>query len=81
MLEIKDHLTTVIKELVGIPQRGSMEEFILHRNITKTICLSDECDQFHVISLCSSRSTSSFKLEICTGLVLVLVPSFLFVSI
>ena len=73
MLEIKEHLTTVLKVRVGKPQRSSMEAFIFHRNITKIICLSDECDQFQVISLCSSRSSSSFKLVICTVLVLVLV--------
>ena len=27
-------LTTVLEELVGKPQRGSMEAFIFHRNIT-----------------------------------------------
>ena len=31
MLEVKQHLTTVLEELEGKPQRGSMEAFIFHR--------------------------------------------------
>ena len=45
MLEVKEHLTTVLEELVGKPQRDSMEAFIFLRNITKTLCPSDECEK------------------------------------
>ena len=34
MLEVKEHLTTVSEELVGKPQRGSMEALIL---LTETL--------------------------------------------
>ena len=30
---------------VGKPERGSMEALTFHRNITKTLCPLDECDQ------------------------------------
>ena len=33
-----------------------MEALIFHRNITKNLCPSEECDKFQVISLCSSSS-------------------------
>ena len=33
MLEVKEHFTTVLKELGGKPQRGSMEALILHGKI------------------------------------------------
>ena len=36
MHEVKEHLTTVLDVLrVGKSQRGSMEVFLFHRNITK----------------------------------------------
>ena len=46
MFEVKQRLTTVLEELVGKPQRGSMEAFIFHINITKTLLPSDKCDKF-----------------------------------
>ena len=55
------------------PQCGSMKALIFHRNITKFLCPSDECDQFKVICLCSSSSSS--KVFVCLFLVLVLVQS------
>ena len=37
MLEIKEHLTSVLEVRVAKPQRGSMEALIFHRNITKLL--------------------------------------------
>ena len=61
MLEVKEHLTTVLEELVGKPQRGSMEALILHGTLLKPFALQT--------NVTSSRSS------VCVDLVLVLVPS------
>ena len=43
MLEVKEHLTTLLEELEWEKlKRSSMEVLIIERNIT---CPSDECDQ------------------------------------
>ena len=67
----KEAFNYCIRRVKSGKSSGSMEALIFHRNITKTLCPSDECDQFKVICLYSS----SFKLFVC----LVLIVSCLFV--
>ena len=73
MFEVKEHLTTVWENL----NLAQLEHLSSIGTLLKTLCLSDECDQFKVISLDSSSFTSSSKLIIC---VIVLVPKCLSIS-
>ena len=77
MLEIKEHFTTVLRELEWENLEVAQCKHLcsLETLLKQFICLSDECDKFQVISLCSSRSSFSSNLFVCLNLVLVLVLS------
>ena len=71
MLEVKEHLTTVFRRVSGKTTTWLNGSINSPWNITKTLCPSDECDQFQVISVCRSSFSSSSKLLIRVNLVVV----------
>ena len=75
MLKVKEHLTTVLEELewenLNVAQ---WKQLIFHRNITKNLCPSYECDMLSsvcvllvlvLVNLCSFSFSSSSKLFAC----------------